>query len=55
MYHFDVAVEAKHLVLLLPLRAVPDGLDKILGGSFFDGYFPPGLHAEGVTVQEIPV
>jgi hypothetical protein len=55
LYHFDMQVEAKHLVLLLPLRAAPGGVDKILGGSFFDGYFPPGLHADGVTVQEVPV
>lgn len=51
-YRFDVEITPKQLVLLLPLSAASDGVAKILGGSFFDGYFPPGLHVEGMSVQE---
>lgn len=52
-YRFPGQTSARQLVLLLPLHAVEGGVVKILGGSFFDGYYPPGLQADGISVLDI--
>jgi hypothetical protein len=51
---FGSQIGARQVLLLLPLSPTPGGVFKILGGSFFDGYFPPGLEVDGVSVQEFP-
>ncbi len=55
MYRFDRELPAKQLVLLLPLHTVPGGIVKILGGAFFDGYFPPNTRAEDISVTNVPL
>jgi len=52
-YRFQGQVGSRQLVLLLPLHAEQGGVFKILGGSFFNGYYPPGLQADGVSVRDI--
>jgi hypothetical protein len=54
IYRFGPQVDAKQAVLLMPLHAAPGAVFKILGGAFSDGYFPPGLQVDGVSVQEVP-
>ena len=52
-YRFAGQVDSRQLVLILPLYAEPGSVFKILGGSFFNGYYPPGLQIEGVSVRDI--
>jgi hypothetical protein len=54
IYRFGPQVSARQAVLLMPLHAAPGAVFKILGGVFSDGYFPPGLQVDGVSVQEVP-
>jgi hypothetical protein len=54
IYRFGPQVSARQAVVLLPLHAAPGGQFKILGGAFSDGYFPPGMQVDGVSVQEVP-
>jgi hypothetical protein len=54
IYRFGPQASARQAVLLMPLHAAPGTVFKILGGAFSDGYFPPGLQVDGVSVQEVP-
>lgn len=51
---FDKQATARLAVLLLPLHTKPGTVTKILGGTFYGGYFPPDIKVEGISEMEVP-